>query len=267
MNFDFALILTLLVLLSGGIALIDVLFFARQRKAHNKPTPFLAEQARAFFPVFLFVWIIRSFIVQPYRVPTGSLEPTVLPGDFIVVSQFAYGLRLPVLNKKILSIGEPKRGDIALFRWPVDSSINFVKRVIGLPGDHVVYKNKQLTINGKPVPQTFVKNTMDIDPNRPPIPVVEKMEDLSGVKYPVFIWPQTAGSEGDFEVDVPEGKYFMMGDNRDNSGDSRAWGFVPEKNLIGKAFGIWMSWNSNPKVPFYNLYKKIRWNRIGKAVK
>lgn len=262
MNFDFATILTLLVLLSGGIALIDLLFFARQRKAYNKPSPSLVRYAREFFPVFLIVWVIRSFIVQPYRVPTGSLEPTVMPGDFIIVNQFAYGLRLPVLNQKIVKVGEPKRGDIALFRWPVDPSINYVKRVIGLPGDRVAYKNKQLTINGKPIPQTLVKETLDMDPDRSPIPVYEKAEDLLGIKHAIFVWPH-GGSDTDFDIVVPKGMYFMMGDNRDNSLDSRKWGFVPESHLIGKAFGIWMSWDATEKLPFH---KKIRWDRIGKKV-
>lgn len=262
MSFDFAFILTLLVLLTGGIALIDWLFFSRRRKAQHRPVPFLVEQARSFFPVFLAVWIIRSFIVQPYRVPTGSLEPTVMPGDFIVVNQFAYGLRLPVLNKKILEVGEPKTGDIALFRFPPDPTINYVKRVIGVPGDRVVYKHKQLTINGKLMPQTLVKETVDMDPDRAPVPVYEKMEDLAGVKHPIYVWPE-GGSDTDFDIVVPEGMYFMMGDNRDNSLDSRKWGFVPEANLIGKAFGIWMSWDASPQVPFY---QKIRWDRIGKKV-
>lgn len=262
MNFDFPLILTLLVLLSGGIALIDFLFFARRRKAENKRLPFLVEQARAFFPVFLLVWIIRSFIVQPYRVPTGSLEPTVMPGDFIVVNQFAYGLRLPVLNKKIMEIGEPKIGDIALFRWPVDPSVNYVKRVVGLPGDRIVYKKKQLIINGKLMPQTLVKETQDMDPARPPVSVYEKIEDLAGVKHAIFLWPE-GGYDVEFDIVVPKDMYFMMGDNRDNSLDSRKWGFVPENHLIGKAFGVWMSWDATPKLP---LYKKIRWDRIGKKI-
>jgi signal peptidase I len=254
---DFPLILTLLVVLSGIIYLIDVLFFATKRKATGAKQPLLIEYARSFFPVLLIVLLIRSFLAQPYRVPTGSLEPTILPGDFIVVNQFAYGLRLPVLNTKILSIGEPKRGDIVLFRWPSDPRIMFVKRVIGIPGDHIVYKDKVLTINGKVAKQ---KNLgMDLDQaSIMPIPVQIKSENLpNSGEHKIFV-RQDYNMSGDFDLTVPADNYFMMGDNRDNSDDSRYWGFVPEKNLVGKAFGTWMSWDSRNNT--------VRWNRLGRAI-
>lgn len=257
MTIDFPLILTLLVILSGIISLIDVLFFARKRKATAAKQPIIIEYARSFFPILLIVLLIRSFLVQPYRVPTGSLEPTVLPGDFIVVNQFAYGLRLPVLNSKILAVGEPKLGDIVLFRWPVDPRIVFVKRVIGIPGDHVVYKDKVLTINGK---VAFQKDAgMDLElASDIPFPVQVKSEQLPSGEHKVFVRSDHSGPDN-IDVIVPANNYFMMGDNRDNSGDSREWGFVPEKNLVGKVFGVWMSWDSHNTT--------VRWSRIGKAIR
>ena len=253
--FDVPLILTLLVLISGIIALADILFFAKKRPA-DKNRPLVIEYARSFFPMLLLIWAIRSFLIQPYRVPTGSLEPTILPGDFIVVNQFAYGLRLPVLNTKILSIGEPKRGDIALFRSPKDP-ILLIKRVIGLPGDHVVYQNKVLTINGKTMLQKPVGMALDVEGGFS-TPVQVMSEQLDGVEHEIFI--KSGRNEWGKKVDVivPENSYFMMGDNRDSSSDSRYWGFAPEKNLIGKAFGIWMSWDSEDT--------KVRWERIGKKI-
>jgi len=259
MIFNFEFFLTLITLLAGVIALIDKFFLKKKR--FGQKTPWIAEQARSFFPVLLAVWLIRSFIVQPYRVPTGSLEPTVMPGDFIAVSQFAYGLRLPVLHTKIIPVENPKRGDIALFRWPVDPSIIFVKRVIGVPGDHVVYKYKTLYINDKKMKQKFIEYNYDIEPGRFKLPVEVKEEDLEGgVKHKIYI--QTEGGENkDVDVVVPGGHYFMMGDNRDGSGDSRMWGFVPDNNLIGKGWVIFMSWDSEEP-----WYKAIQWHRIGKVL-
>lgn len=257
LSVDFPLILTSVVILTGVISLIDVLFLAKQRKAKNKKQPWWVEYSRSFFPVLLLVWGVRSFVIQPYRVPTGSLEPTVVPGDFIAVEQYAYGLRLPVTHTKILNIGEPKVGQIALFRWPVDPKIIFVKRVIGVPGDHIVYKNKVLTINGKVMKQTFVKDGYDHEPGQKAMPVVIKREDLNGVEHDIQV-RKGFNESGSFSITVPKGMYFMMGDNRDNSDDSRFWGFVPEKDLIGEAFGIFMSWDSNTH--------SIRWNRIGKGL-
>lgn len=255
-SFDVPLILTLLVLISGILALIDIIFLAKKRAKDAKPKK-IFEYARSFFPVFLLVLVIRSFLVQPFQVPSGSLEPTVLPGDFIVVNQFAYGLRLPVLRTKVYSIGEPKRGDIALFYYPKDNKTIYVKRVIGLPGDHIVYNNKVLTVNGDRAWQTPLGMDLDIEANYV-IPVQVRMETLGDVVHKVFVKPGYKLGEY-VDVVVPPNCYFMMGDNRDDSADSREWGCVPEKNLIGKAFGIWMSWDSD-KTWF-------RWNRIGKAIK
>lgn len=255
MNWNFPLILTLAVIITGIISLIDVLFFAKKRQPAQKPT-FLIEYSRSLFPVLLIVLVIRSFIVQPFRVPTGSLEPTVLPGDFIAVNQFAYGLRLPVLNTKVIAVGEPKVGEIAVFRWPVNPDIDFVKRVIGVPGDHIVYKDKVLYINGKEATQTYIGMATDIEPTGN-IAVKEYQEDLNGVKHNIIINPN-GGEMQDIDVTVPAGNYFMMGDNRDNSDDSRDWGFVPESNLIGKGAMIWMSWDSQAHT--------VRWHRLGTVI-
>jgi signal peptidase I len=254
--FDFPFLLTSLVILSGLIALIDLLFFASKRKARGAKDPWIAEYAKSFFPVLLLVLLVRSFIIQPYRVPTGSLEPTVLPGDFIVVKQFSYGLRLPVLNTKIFGIGEPKRGDIALFRFPKDPSTLYVKRVIGLPGDHIEYKNKILFINGVVATQEKVGLDLDVEHSFA-VPVERRSENLLGIKHQIFVNNEISAQ--DVVVTVPAGQYFMMGDNRDDSDDSRDWGFVPEANLVGPAFGVWMSWDAQEN--------KVRWSRIGHALR
>jgi len=253
MNLNFPLILVILTAVSGLIALFDILFLAKKRK--DKKMPVIIDYARSFFPVFLIVLVIRSFVVQPYRVPTGSLEPSVLPNDFIVVSQFAYGLRLPVLNTKVLNIGKPKRGDIAVFRFPARPSVDFVKRVIGVPGDHIIYKNKILFINGKKMTQKYVKDSFDTEPGMPNIAAQVRDEDLEGIQHQILINANSTMPAETYDFIVPKGYYFMMGDNRDDSGDSRFWGFVPEKNLVGKAMMIWLSWDSHK----FN----VRWSRIG----
>jgi signal peptidase I len=186
-----------------------------------------------FIPLFI-IAMIRFFIIQPYQVPTGSLEPTVMPGDFLLVNQYAYGLRLPITQTQILPIGKPKRGDIAVFQSPVGEE-KLVKRVIGLPGDHLIYKNKQLIINSIPVSQTASSN-QNTDGSQ-----MRLTEHLPGKTHDILIIPN--GSNESIDISIPEGHYFMMGDNRDNSGDSRIFGPVDEKFLIGKAFFIWMNWN------------------------
>lgn len=257
---DFTFYLTLAVVVTGIISLLDIIFWARQRKREGKNPGWLVEYSRAFFPVLLLVLLIRSFLFQPYRVPSSSLAPTVVPGDFIAVKQFAYGLRLPVTNTKIVEIGEPKRGQIFLFRYPVDPNITFVKRVIGVPGDHIVYKNKVLYINGVEAKQKLLAQTHYIDEHG--VYYSENLieEDLDGVKHKIYVQPE-GGETQNIDVVVPPHHYFAMGDNRDDSGDSRMWGFVPEENLIGQAFWIFMSWDSNA-----SGWDKVRWNRIGTGV-
>lgn len=263
MFIDFLNILALITIFAGLIYLIDVIWRAVRKtdlptdEKGRKKHPIIIDYARSFFPILLIVLLIRAFIVQPYRVPTGSLEPTIMPGDLILVTQYNYGLVLPIWEKKFVDIDEPKTGQIALFRWPVNPSLTFVKRVIGVPGDHISYINKVLYINGKKATQTFVKNTEEVSDSGQTFPAKEYEEDLGGVKHDIYIQPDTTSR--DFkDLVVPEGMYFMMGDNRDDSDDSRFWGFVPANNFIGKAVLIWMSWDSQNN--------SIRWNRIGQGL-
>ena len=262
----FAFGLTLAVVVSGVIALVDMIFWRSARLRNTQKDPILVEYCRSFFPVLLIVWGVRSFIVQPYKVPTGSLEPTIMPGDFIIVSQFAYGLKFPVGNRTLIHTGEPKHGDIVLFFNPENPKIILVKRLIGEPGDKIEYRKKVLYINGKAEPQKFIGNDYDYgDHTGDRIrPVQTYEENFEGVVHKIFISPEgfdgfphapMEDAQGNFSYTVPEGSYFMMGDNRDNSGDSRYFGAVPEHNIIGKAFGVWMSWDP--------VNSRIRWNRIG----
>jgi signal peptidase I len=249
---NFALLLVIFTLLSGIIYLLDILFWAKKRSPEQKPRRII-EYSRSFFPVFLLVLILRSFLVEPFRIPSGSLEPTLLVGDFLAVNKFAYGFRLPVWEKKIIPVADPKRGDIAVFRWPPDPNYDYIKRVIGVPGDKISYHNKVLTINGKEVKQTFVEYTTDPSSGKA---VAKYRENLNGVEHDIFIRPDATAE--DFTVEVPKGHYFMMGDNRDDSADSRFWGFTAENFLRGKAFLIWMSWNGKNA--------SIRWSRIGRFI-
>lgn len=254
MNFE--LLLSIAVLVTGVISLMDWLIWAPRRKKQNvdKPKPMI-EYARSFFPILLLVLLLRSFLAEPFRIPSGSEKPDLLIGDFIVTNKFAYGIRLPVFHYKIMAMGEPKRGDIVVFLWPRDTATYYIKRVIGLPGDVITYKNKQLTINGCPVPQELLGERTDQDQSKK-WPVLLKRENLLGVKHLIYLRPDQPVD--DFSVTVPRGNYFMMGDNRDNSYDSRYWGFVPEKDLIGKAFLIFFSWDS--------LHNRVRWERIGSRI-
>lgn len=249
---NFALILVILSFISGVFYFLDILFWAKRRSQGQKPNKII-EYSRSFFPVFFIVLLLRSFLVEPFRIPSGSLEPTLLVGDFVAVNKFAYGLRLPVIEKKVIPIANPKTGQIAVFRWPPEPSYDYIKRVIGTPGDKVSYHNKVLTINGKEVKQTFVEYTTDESSGRP---VAKYKEDLNGVVHNIFIRPDLPAV--DFDVVVPEGNYFMMGDNRDDSADSRFWGFVPDSYLRGKAFLVWMSWNGKTD--------SVRWSRIGSLI-
>jgi signal peptidase I len=249
---NFALILVVLSLISGIVYLFDVLIWAKKRPEGKQPG-YIVEYSRSFFPVFLVVLLLRSFLIEPFRIPSGSLEPTLLVGDFVAVNKFAYGLRLPVVEKKFIPIANPKTGDIAVFRWPPEPSYDYIKRVIGVPGDKISYHNKVLTVNGKEAKQTFVEYTMDESSGRP---VAKYKEDLNGVMHEIFVRADVPAV--DFDIVVPESNYFMMGDNRDDSADSRFWGFVPDTYLRGKAFLVWMSWNGNTD--------NLRWSKIGRLI-
>ena len=240
MNIDFALILVVGSLVTGIIWLLDHLFWAKKRPAVPEGSdetnePVIVEYARFLFPVFIIVLVLRGFVAEPFRIPSGSMLPTLKVGDFILVNKFSYGLRLPVLNKKFIPISEPSRGDVIVFRYPEDPSIDYIKRVVGVPGDEVAYYNKVLYINGKPAKQQAEEDIM-IDFFQ----YKQLEEEYDGVKHKILVNKMLPAA--DFVVTVPEGKYFAMGDNRDNSRDSRVWGYVPEENLVGKAFLVWMSW-------------------------
>ena len=279
MNFDFPAILVLATLATGLIWVIDAIMFAPARReriavanANAKldddtrgkiaKEPALVEISRSFFPVILIVLLLRSFLVEPFRIPSGSMMPTLVAGDFILVNKFSYGIRLPVLNKKIIELGEPKRGDVVVFRYPEDPGIDFIKRVIGLPGDHIRYRNKTVYVNGVAMKQQALGEYVGAVSPYPNIRSASLLEeDLEGYKHDILL-NRGLPSGGIYAVNgdytVPEGHYFVMGDNRDNSKDSRFWGPMPEENLVGKAFMIWMNWGSGDGW--------IGWDRIGESI-
>jgi signal peptidase I len=278
MNFDFPTFLVVASAVTGGIWLIDALFFASKRKQRaaaeakgeapvKVKEPVLVEYSRSFFPVIFAVLILRSFLVEPFRIPSGSMMPTLLVGDFILVNKFSYGIRLPVLNQKIIDVGEPQRGDVFVFRYPKQPWIDYIKRVVGLPGDVISYENKVLYINGQPMPQTREGIYTGVGSGAQMTGAFIQQEDLDGVKHDILVHPLAPNLAPGCNVlrngpiTVPEGHYFAMGDNRDNSNDSRCWGFVPEENLVGKAFAIWMNWDSN-----LESFPPIEWERIGKGI-
>ena len=247
MNADFSLILVLLVLLCGVVWAFGAIF----KQGSSWPV----EYARSFFPLLLLVLVLRSFIFEPFRIPSGSMKPTLLIGDFILVNKFSYGVRLPVIHKKVLDIGEPDRGDVAVFRFPRDPRLDYIKRIVGIPGDRIQYRDKKLTVNGIEAAQTLIGNYDDPDGNRSQ--TQEKTELLGDIEHQILI---TTGNRSNLDIDmtVPEGMYFAVGDNRDNSNDSRYWGTVPEENLVGKAFMVWMHFNWDNG--------GVKWSRIGDRI-
>jgi len=247
---DFALLLVLLTAFTGLVWLIDSLFLKRRRmdravqqSVQAPREPVLIEYSRSLFPILLIVLLFRSFLFEPFKIPSGSMIPTLLVGDFIVVNKYAYGLRLPVLNTKIVPIGEPKRGDVVVFRFPVDPKVNFIKRLVGLPGDVITYRDKQLYVNGEPVSKTEIGHytAEEAKCTVPRADAVKYREQLGDVEHDILVHLNSGGRDGQWTV--PEGHYFMMGDNRDRSNDSREWGFVPEENLMGRAVGIWLNFD------------------------
>lgn len=258
----FLLILLLLTVFSGIVVGVNKLLVCCKKCTaitENEKMPMILDYAKSLFPVFLVVLLLRSFIAQPFKVPSGSLEPTVMPGDFMLVTQFNYGLRMPVWNSMLIPVGTPERGQIALFRWPVNPNVTFVKRVIGLPGDRISYFKKVLTINGVECAQILVKKSVDLEGNEN-LPTKTYEENLLGIKHQILIRADMPGQ--DFkDLLVPPGEYLMMGDNRDDSDDGRDWGFVSINDFIGRARFVWFNWNSD--LPWS---QKIDWHRIATAL-
>jgi len=270
---DFSLILVLATLVSGLIWLLDVLFFKSARMRREGATkakepadavaedrryrePVLVEYARSFFPVLLVVLILRSFVVEPFRIPSGSMMPTLLVGDFILVNKYSYGLRLPVTNTKILSLGKPERGDVAVFKYPKDPKIDYIKRIVGLPGDRIAFRGEWLYVNGERIAQTPV-GVYGGDAAGRMKGAQLLTENLNGVEHQILLDNRNSRPSGEWLV--PEGAYFVIGDNRDHSNDSRFWGYVPEEYLVGKAFFIWMSYDWEAK--------QFQFDRIGSLIR
>jgi signal peptidase I len=245
MTFGIEPALALASVVSGTVWLLYRLI---KGKGQDK-LPTTVEYARSFFPIFLIVLLLRAFLLEPFRIPSGSMMPTLLVGDFILVNKFTYGLRLPVTKTKLLDLGEPQRGDIVVFRWPVNPRLDYIKRVVGLPGDRVRYQNKTLFINGEPAPIEPIGQYRPEGSGMRALGSIEGRETLGDHEHSVLVNPLAPdfNPSCDFlgyrEVSVPEGHYLMVGDNRDDSNDGRCWGFVPEENLVGKAFFVWLSWD------------------------
>ena len=271
MEMDFASLLVIAVAVTGVGYAADALYFRSSRKravgnylngdqrsaldseviAKLEKEPLWAEYSRSFFPVLLLVLVLRSFLVEPFQIPSGSMLPTLKIGDFILVNKFTYGIRLPVTNTRVLELNEPERGDSMVFRFPEDTRLNFIKRVVGLPGDRLRYENKVLYINGKPAPQQFVAALPAGNPERKLL-----KETLGDVEHEIY--NSLEPGQNMREVVVPEGHYFVMGDNRDHSNDSRYWGFVSEELIVGKAFAVWMHWEGWSSLPDFSDVRLIK---------
>lgn len=253
MDYDFSFFLVVASFVTGIVwGGYSLYLKARRRDYDLANEPLMVEYARSFFPVVLLVLLLRSFLAEPFRIPSGSMMPTLLIGDFILVNKFAYGVRLPVANTKIIDVGEPKRGDIVVFRFPRQPSIDYIKRVIGMPGDRIAYFDKKVYVNGQLASQTPLNVYEGLGQGQSMTGAMRLEENLESVKHDILVMQGAASVEDVFVV--PEGQYFVMGDNRDNSNDSRYWGFVPEANLVGKAFFIWMNWDlDNKGVDFTRL--------------
>ena len=266
MILDFSFYLFVAVVFTGTIWLVDQWFLKPRREqvvlestdmhqgvevSRKGKEPVIVEYSKSFFPVLLIVFLLRGFIVEPFRIPSGSMLPSLYIGDFILVNKFAYGIKLPVVNKKIIEMDTPERGDVVVFRYPRDPSLDYIKRVIGLPGDHIAYYNKVLYVNKKPVLRDYVGRYMGPGQTA----ANEYEEKLDDAEHLMLLLPARPNNlQGEWVV--PEETFFVMGDNRDNSNDSRVWGTVPESNLIGKAFMIWMHFSD-----------EMHLDRIGNTIK
>jgi signal peptidase I len=280
MSLNFPLLLVVAVAVCGLLALLDLIFLAPRRRAAiatyqgsvsepdavvvdqlNKE-PLLVEYGKSFFPVLFIVLVLRSFLVEPFQIPSGSMMPTLDVGDFILVNKFSYGIRLPAIDLKVIPVGDPQRGDVMVFRYPSDPSVNYIKRVVGLPGDVIRYtRNKQLFINGELVAKQLIGG----EPGSLGTVQLYK-EKLGAVEHQIREEMSIYSAPPDSQWTVPAGHYFMLGDNRDNSKDSRYWddpnipkdelGMVPDKNIVGKAFAVWMSW-PEPKLSHFPNFSRV----------
>lgn len=256
-------ILVAVTLLTGAIWLLDAKVLRAKRHAvvgaqTSVKEPWWVEYSRSFFPILLLVLVLRSFVAEPFRIPSGSMKPTLLEGDFIVVNKFQYGLKLPILGTTLVPIGHPKRGDIIVFHH-FDRK-DLIKRIVGMPGDRIAFKDDVLYINGQAMETTYLSRDEDDDLLGGRWLVERYQEQLMDKPHDIYI-RKTGLIRRDYQfndVVVPSGKYFVMGDNRHNSDDSRFWGFVEEKNIIGRAFATWMSWDSRHNV--------VRWERVFKKI-
>jgi signal peptidase I len=267
---DFSLILFIFLVVTGLISLAYRLMVEGRGSTINGPAtvvaegeaeernqPILVEYARALFPVILIVFVLRSFVVEPFRIPSGSMLPSLHIGDFILVNKFKYGIRLPIINQKVLDLGAPRRGDVMVFRFPNNPKLNFIKRVVGLPGDKISYIDKQLYVNGELIPVVEDGEYAYEEISNRGHSADRYLESIDESTHSILIDKRVRNI--DMEVEVPEGHYFVMGDNRDHSNDSRSWRFVPEENVVGKAFFIWFSWKSATG-------GGVDWGRIGNSI-
>ncbi len=254
---NFALIMFLLLVVTGAVWLLDH-YILRKRRAAGVQEPWWVEYPKSFFPVILIVFLLRSFLVEPFKIPSGSMLPTLLVGDFILVNKFTYGIRIPVINYKVLDINQPQRGEVMVFRYPENPSLDYIKRVVGTPGDKVSYQNKRLAINGEEIKLEPNGQYNYIETGLNFVSAQQFQESLAAHRHSILLQPEIPNvrqgdvrrfpfhencvyNEAGFNCVVPPGHFFMMGDNRDSSSDSRYWGFVPDRNIVGKAFLIW--WN------------------------
>lgn len=269
MDFDFNLILVPVTLVFFGLWLLDK-FIWKQRETRGKGNEhFIITWAYDFWPVLAIVLVLRSFLFEPFNIPSDSMVPTLETGDYIVVNKFDYGVKLPITNTKIIDTGHPERGDVAVFRYPPQPSISYIKRIVGLPGDHIVYDHGELTINGEKVAKVPVEFSREKDRLDTPNAIyhqetlgkhtftMRELENVNVARQAPFINYVENGKYSNenglyWEVTVPEGQYFAMGDNRDQSADSRFWGFVPEENLTGRAVYVWMHKEPGLKLPTFS---------------
>lgn len=248
---DFTLILVLVVLVSGFIYGLDIIYF-KKRRGDSAPG-IIIDYSRSFFPVLFLVLMLRSFLFEPFQIPSGSMLPTLKIGDFILVNKFDYGLRLPVVGTTVVELNSPERGDVMVFKYPEDARINFIKRVVAVPGDTIEYRDKVLYVNGEE--QTLTVVEPDGSLQLPPL-TEEATERLGSREH--RLWRRVTAGRDFGPLTLPPEQYFVMGDNRDNSNDSRVWGFVDDHLIVGRAFAVWMHWDELFSIPSFRDVRVIQ---------